>query len=625
METLLPHYEYEVGLLLRGLTEFARRYPKIGARLGIGNGHGDLHVNRMIQTFALLAAQIDSKLDDNYPEFTEPLLETLYPQYLRTVPACAIAQFDPTAILNQLTAPFMVGRGTSLDANASACRFRTVYDVVLSPLRVHSARYAPAMLVPAAVRLPADVAGIVSITLASATPFETFDAAIPSDLVRTHLSGERPLVAALTDALLQRACAAFVEVDQSGRWSALSKVPIETVGFGQGDGLLPAESANTADTLQSLIEYFAFPEKFDFVDIDLGRIRRAARAPDARLLTLHIAIRDTPTQATIAPALNSLNAATFKLFCTPVVNLFKRDAIPIQLTSTDTAYPVIPVPLQTGIPLDVYSINAVYLGDRTQSDQDKTASMVRQSARTTVLPSHAFSHSRPADPAFTYWTAFRDPHAATGASRSPLLLSLVGLAGNAAHPKHPQVDVDVTATNGDLPSRLPIGAPDSDLLHEGAALACPIRLLTRPTLPSQLPRGHDALWRVLAGMSLHPFDLTQMGLKAFKDFLRLHAPRANVIAQRSIDAITGLDYQPAIKWMSLASQFPSFVRGVEIIVSLDEGALRDVTLSLFAQVLDRLFAPYTPTNSYIQLILRSAQSGTELLRRPAQPGIRPVL
>ncbi|WP_081076629.1 type VI secretion system baseplate subunit TssF [Burkholderia cepacia] len=102
-------------------------------------------------------------------------------------------------------------------------------------------------------------------------------------------------------------------------------------------------------------------------------------------------------------------------------------------------------------------------------------------------------------------------------------------------------------------------------------------------------------------------------------------PRANVIAQRSIDAITGLDYQPAIKWMSLASQFPSFVRGVEIIVSLDEGALRDVTLSLFAQVLDRLFAPYAPANSYVQLIFRSAQRRTELLRRPAQPGIRPVL
>ncbi|MBF3536351.1 type VI secretion system baseplate subunit TssF [Burkholderia pseudomallei] len=625
MENLLPHYEYEIGLLLRGLTEFARRYPKIGARLGIANGQGDLHVDRMIQTFALLAARIDAKLEDHYPEFTESLLEVLHPQYLRTIPACAIAQFDPTTLFGQLTAPFTMSRGTSLDANAAPCRFQTIYDIILAPLRIHLARYAPATLVPAAVRLPTDVTGILSIAFASATASETFDAAIPSGPVRVHLSGDRPRVAALSDALLLRACAAFVEVDQSGRWTTLSKVPITAAGFDENDRLLPEEATATAAAFQYLIEYFAFPEKFDFVDIDLERIRHAARAPHARLLTLHIAIRGTPAESIAARALDGLDASAFKLFCTPVVNLFKRSATPIQLTSTDAAYPVTPVPLQTGSLLDVYSIDAVHLGDRTQSDQEKTAPTAGHTPRTTVLPYRAFSHGRPPDPATVYWIAFRDPCTADGTSRPPLLLSLVGLEGEAAHPKHPQVDVDVTATNGDLPSRLPIGAPDSDLLHEGAALACPIRLLTRPTLPSALPRGHDALWRVLAGMSLHPFDLTQAGLKAFKDFLRLHAPRANVLAQRCIDAITDLDNQPAIKWMALDSPFPSFVRGVEIFVSLDEGVLRDATLNLFAQVLERLFAPYAPTNSYVQLIFRSVQTGKELLRCPAQPGIRPLI
>jgi type VI protein secretion system component VasA len=108
MDNLLPHYEYEVGLLLRGITEFAQHYPKIGARLGIANGQGDLHVDRMVQTFALLAARVDAKLEDTYPEFTESLLEVLYPQYLRTMPACAIAQFDPTDLFGQLTTPLSI-------------------------------------------------------------------------------------------------------------------------------------------------------------------------------------------------------------------------------------------------------------------------------------------------------------------------------------------------------------------------------------------------------------------------------------------------------------------------------------------------------------------------------------
>ncbi|MGT0250423.1 type VI secretion system baseplate subunit TssF [Burkholderia pyrrocinia] len=625
MDNLLPHYEYEVGLLLRGVAEFARRYPKIGARLGIANGQGDLHVDRMIQTFALLAARVDMRLEDTYPEFTESMLEMLYPQYLRTVPACAIAQFDPTNLFGQLTAPLTMPRGTSLDANAAPCRFRTVYDVTLAPLRVHSARFATATMVPAAVRLPANVTAVLSIAFASATPTEAFDDAIPSGTVRIHLAGDRARVAALADALQLRVGAAFVEVDQSGRWTVLSKIPIESVGFGEHERLFPKESATTSDAFQPLIESFAFPEKFDFVDVDLGRIRRAARAPHARLLTLHLAIRDTPVASVAGQALNDLDASSFKLFCTPVVNLFKRDATPIQLTTTDRAYPVTPEPLETGTPLDVYSIDAVHLGDRAQSEHEMGTPSATTLSRTTVLPYRAFSHGRQPDPAVAYWSAFRDPHTAAGQARPPLLISLVGLEGNAAQVKHPQVDVDVTATNGELPSRLPIGAPDSDLVHEGAALACPIRLLTRPTVPSGLPRGHDALWRVLAGMALHPFDLTQIGLKAFKDFLRLHAPRARIVAQRSIDAITGLDYQPAMKWMSLDNQFPSFVRGVEIVVSLEESMLRDVTLHLFAQVLNLLFAPYAPTNSYVQLIIRSSQTGQELHRCPAQCGTRPVI
>ncbi|VWC82387.1 type VI secretion protein [Burkholderia lata] len=625
MDNLLPHYEYEVGLLLRGITEFAQRYPKIGARLGVANGQGDLHVDRMIQAFALLAARVDAKLEDTYPEFTESLLELLYPQYLRSVPSSAIAQFDPTTLFGQLTNPLTMARGTVLDANAAPCRFRTVYDVTLSPLRVSSARCAPATLAPATVRLPRNITCILSIGFASATPTETFDEAIPSGNVRIHLSGDRPRIAALTDALLLRARAAFVEVDRSGRWTALSKIPIESVGFDEDERLFPRESTNLPNPYTTLLESFAFPDKFDFVDIDLGRIRRAAHSPNAKQLTLHLAIEEGPTESATTPVLADLDASAFKLFCTPVVNLFRREALPIQLTNAEAAYPLTPEPLETGSALDVYSIDAVYLGDRMQSEEEKSASPTRKSTRATVLPYRAFSHARPADPAIAYWTAFRDPHASTGSVRSPLLLSLVGLEGKGAHLRHPQVDVDVTATNGELPSRLPIGAPDSDLLHEGASLACPIRLLTRPTLPSALPRGHDALWRVVAGMSLHPFDLTQMGLKAFKEFLRLHAPRSNVIAQRSIDAITGLDYQPAVRWMSLESQFPSFVRGITIVVTFDETALRDVTLHLFAQMLDRLFAPYAPANSYIELVMSSMQTGNELHRCAARAGTRPLI
>lgn len=624
MDHLLSHYEREVGLLTRSLAEFARRFPKIAARLGMTGGHvEDLHVDRMVQTFALLAARVDAKLDDDYPQFIEALLEIAYPQYLRTVPSCAVASFDPAVLLDQLTEPLTIARGTMLDANAAPCRFRTVYDVTLSPLRIHSARYSPATLAPAAARIPAEVTGIISITFTSESASQAFDDAIPAAPVRVHLSGERPLVAALSDTLLLRVSAAYVEVDESGHWTRLSKVPIEAAGFAEGERLLPNEGDTSAQSFRHLIEYFAFPEKFDFIDVDLGRIRRAASAEAARRLTLHVAVRGTAHDSATAPILATLNTNTFRLFCTPVVNLFERAATPIQLTSGEAAYPIMPIPLATGIPLSVYSVEAVHLGERTKSDENKTLNASRATSRTQVWPYRAFNHARPADSSAIYWLAYRDPEAPADRA-AEFQLTLVDLKGRNVHPRSPQVDVDVLATNGDMPSRLPIGAPDSDLLYEGSALACPITLLSRPTLPTASPRG-DVLWRVLSALAPHPVDLTRTGLPALKELLRFHAPRSGVVAQRCIDAIISLDYKPAIRWISLDNQFPSFVRGMEIVLSFSEAATRDVSLYRFSAVMDQFFGPYAQSNSYVQLVVLAAESGKELLRWPPRAGTQPLV
>ncbi|RQR46464.1 type VI secretion system baseplate subunit TssF [Burkholderia sp. Bp9140] len=626
MDHLLSHYEHEVGMLVRHLAEFSRRFPKIAARLGIAGAHvEDLHVDRIMQSFALLAARIDAKLDDDYPQFTEALLEVAYPQYLRTIPSCALASFDPAIMFGQLTEPMTIARGTMLDANAAPCRFRTVYDVTLSPLRVHSARYSPATLAPASARIPAEVTGIISISFASEAASQIFDEAIPSGPIRVHLAGDRSLVVALTDALLLRASSAYVEADDSRHWISLSKVPIEAIGFGDDEHLLPDEEPTDSQSFRSLIEYFAYPEKFDFVDIDLGRIRRAARAAGARRLTLHVAVQGTPNDSAAAQILATLGTSAFRLFCTPVVNLFERAATPIQLTSSDAAYPIVPIPLATGVPLSVYSIKGVYLGDRTEWEKDKVPGVAHPTSRIRVLPYRAFSHTQSPEASTVYWVACRDPEAAPSAAFTTPLLTLLNLNGHPANPRHPQVDVDVLATNGELPSRLPIGAPDSDLLYEGSALTCPITLFSRPTLPASLPRGHGALWRVLSALAPHPLDLTRSGLPALKDFLRQHAPRSSVAAQRCIDAIVDLSYKPAIRWMSLDNQFPSFVRGVEILLSFSEAATRNVSLHRFSAIMDPFFGPYAHSNSYIQLVILSAETGKELLRCTPRPGTRSLV
>ncbi|UEP41230.1 type VI secretion system baseplate subunit TssF [Burkholderia sp. B21-005] len=625
MDHLLLHYEYELGLFARALGDFAIRYPKIAARLGIQSGRtDDPHVARLIQTFSFLAAHLDSKLVDDYPEFTEALLEVVHPHYLRTVPSCAIVRFEPRAIIGQLTEPVVVPRGMAFNARTAPVRFQSTYDVTISPLQIRSARYAPTTMAPSAVRLPADATGVLSISFTSADG--PFTAAIPDGPIRVYLAGERPFVSSLLDALLLRAAAAYVEVDRCGRWRAMSKVPFEPVGFSDDERLLPDSrtTSRTATTYRYLLEYFAFPELFDFVDLDLGRVRRAASAPDARELTLHVVLRDTPVDSVAALALASVDATAFKLFCTPVVNLFSQPAQPIVLKGEE-AYPVQPMRLAKHSPLSVYSIDAVYLGELSKKNhKDDDVPLEIDRPRILVRPYQALSHGPHPDPTAVYWVAFRDRDPGSP-GRQRMMLSLVGLDGRSARPSLPQIDVMTTVTNRDLPARLPIGNPVGDLLLENKTLDCPIQLITRPTLTAELPRGSGALWRVLSTLSPHPLDLTRDGLSGLKAFLRLHAVRTTPLAQRCIDAITDLNYKPAIKWMPLDSQLPSFVRGIEITLSFDETATREVSLVVFTKLLERFFAQYGPMNSYVQLLVCSARTGQELTRGAATPGVQPLI
>lgn len=193
--------------------DFAERYPKIAARLALSGEHcEDPHVERMIESFALLGARINKKLDDDYPEFTEALLEVLYPHYLRPFPSCSIAQFTP-ASPGQQTEPVVIDRGTELKSRpirGVQCRFRTAYDVTLAPIRISEARYTPVALAPSATVLPSNATGVISITFESlAAQLDLGALKLPT--LRAHLHGEQSFVAALTDCLFVNVLGAYVE------------------------------------------------------------------------------------------------------------------------------------------------------------------------------------------------------------------------------------------------------------------------------------------------------------------------------------------------------------------------------------------------------------------------------
>lgn len=606
MEDLLPYYERELAWLRTYGREFAGRYPKIASRLLMSaDGSQDPHVERLVESFALLTARVSKKIEDDYPELTEALLEVLYPHYLRPFPSCSIASFDMGPGLAKLTAPVNIPRGTLLHSRpvrGVACRFRTAYDVALAPVRVSGARFLQVAEPPVATALPQGSGGQISLEFELLGECPGIDG-VGLDALRMFIDGEASVGAALRDRLALGIHAAYVEFAGSGRWAPLDAVPLQQVGFGPEHALIDY-GARSQPAYRLLTELFAFPEKFGFFDLDLRPLRGHA----GTRFTLHFVLASQPAGEPGQRLLEGVGAANFRLGCTPVVNLFAQHGEPIRVHQRSSGYPVV-ADARRAFAYEVVSIDSV--------------KRIRQGPRgeqvTEFRPFYALHHGETPDENGQYWLARRDEQVARGSPGFETELSFVDIDFNPVQPQTDVVSLELTCSNRDLPAQLAYGVQGGDLTMEGGGPARTIALLRRPTLPQRVQRGRGAHWRLISHLSLNHLSLTSDGLPALKEMLRLYDMTRSSASQRQVDGLVSITHTPTTAWLP-GKTFASVVRGVEIRLELDEAAFVGHGIAAFAGVLDHFFGLYVHANSFTRLVLVSAHSGEELLRCAPRSG-----
>lgn len=606
MEDLLPYYERELGYLRRHGREFAERYPKIAGRLLLStDGSQDPHVERLIESFALLSARTNKKIEDDYPEFTEALLEVMYPHYLRPFPSCSIARFDMGPALAQLSAPVRIPRDTLLHSRSVrgvSCRFRSTYDVVLAPIRLRQAHYRAIAEAPMATSLPSGCGGQISLTFELLGEHQQL-AGLGLDSLRLFTEGETSFCAALRDTLAFGVRAAYLEQAGSGRWSSLEKSPLTQAGFSVDESLIDyPERSHPAYRL--LTELFGFPEKFGFFDLDLKPLQNGAGAA----FTVHLVLAAQPADAAVTRVLESLSTDNILLGCTPVVNLFAQHGEPIRVTHRSTAYPVV-ADARRAFAYEVVSIDSV--------------KRVRQTAQgekvTEFRPFYSLQHGQSPDESGHYWFAHHDEQVARSSPGFETELSFVDLDFNPVQPQTDVVSLELTCSNRDLPTFLAYGVQGGDLTMEGGGPARSIAMLRKPSRPMRFERGRGAQWRLISHLSLNHLSLSQNGLPALKEMLRLYDIVRSSTSGRQIDGILSLEHRAASAWLP-GKHFASVVRGIEIRLGIDEAAFVGHGIAAFARVLDHFFGLYVHANSFTQLTVLSADSGEELIRCEPRSG-----
>ncbi|MDD2759746.1 MAG: type VI secretion system baseplate subunit TssF [Methylomonas sp.] len=137
---LLNYYNRELQHVREIGAEFAAEYPKIAARLGLDTFEcADPYVERLFEGFAFMAARVQLKIDAEFPNFTQNLLEIVYPHYLATTPSMAVVEFKPDLTESGLSEGFSIPKGTSLRSQIgkgeqTACEYQTAHPLKLFPI-----------------------------------------------------------------------------------------------------------------------------------------------------------------------------------------------------------------------------------------------------------------------------------------------------------------------------------------------------------------------------------------------------------------------------------------------------------------------------------------------------------
>ncbi|MEW6381901.1 MAG: type VI secretion system baseplate subunit TssF [bacterium] len=598
-DDILHYYEQELTFIRAMGAEFARKYPKIAGRLLLEPDKcEDPHTERLIEAFALLCARIQKKVNDDFPEITGSLLNILYPHYIAPIPSLSVVKFEPLK-----TVPpggYRIEKNTALyskPVSGFPCQFSTTYPVTLWPVEVVFA----GLKDPKKVVRNAQQALVIKLKTLNNLKFSQ----IGWESVRFFLNGQGQHVYHLYELLFNNVCHVECETtDSRGKSVSVALAPenIKPVGFAPDEWMLPYSSRSFPGYIL-LFEYFCFPEKFLFFDLDCLDKLRSEPGHDTLDIWIYL---NRPAKPNLL-----VNADTFCLSATPVVNLFRRIAEPIRLERKKPEYLVVPDSRRAEA-TEIYSVDQV------------AASMTGSLAEgTDFSPFYSLRHHLREDENLdrkAFWHVQRRPSGKKGDNGTEIFLSFTDWNLKPTDPGIETLTVYTTCTNRDLPARLPFGDPEGDFEMETSAPVARINCLIKPTPTRRPPLGGGLQWRLVSHLSLNYLSLVQGGEDALREILRLYDFDNSPVTRQQINGIVSVRAEPITRRIG-----QSFGRGIRTTIQFDEDRYVGTGLYLFASVLERFLGQYVSVNSFSQLVVKTLQKSEVLKKWPPRNGNRILL
>jgi type VI secretion system protein ImpG len=570
------YYEEELNYLIEAGREYASAHPERARFLNLSDPrHRDPHVERLVEAFAFLTGNVRQKLDDDFPELTHSFLDLVWPYHLRPIPSMALLEMKPRPGVLRETQ--VVPRGFLVDSRRTsqevACRFRTAYPVELHPFRLSEAG------------LVADSAGQLRLRLR----FELEEGAEASRIrigkLRIHLAGEPSVAFALYQLLRRQVDSVLLRYGKEGK-RLLPDDAFRPVGFAQEEEVLPYPSSSFPG-YRLLAEYMSFPEKFLFLDLfGIGGVPLGAKESQFEI--------EVRFRGKLPESLHP-TAENFRLYVTPIVNVFPKDGEPITVDQLKVRHRV----LGDYTHPDAYEVFSV---DAVESLRNADG------ARFPRYPFFSFAHDEAAgDERGVYYHV---THRRSGSGGWLTYLSLISsLRGRL--PGEEVLSLSLTCTNGRLAQEVGIeeikmpGGERKDFLT--------FQNITRPTDPIYPRLGSGTEWRFVSQMALNLLSLSDPA--ALRALLSLYDAGERPANQRRIESILSARLTPR---EILDRGAP--IRGTNLTLKIDDSRFdQPGDLLIFGEVMAEFLALYSNVNSFTELTLEPTNA-KENLRWPASRG-----
>ena len=618
-DTLLPYYNRELNAVRSLAAEFARAYPKVAGRLRLTEeAVDDPHVARLLEGVAFLAARVHHRLDDEFPELTDALLGVLYPHFLAPVPSAAIVQLTAQKD-SKIGARIPAGLALESEpVRGERCSFRTTSEVTLWPVEIEFAKLSGLPLAAPDNPMARQAVAVLRIALRCASPEGSF-AALDVKRLRFFLRGGPNVSLPLYELLCAHTVSvAFADGPADPAPVIAPAASVTPWGLEAEDALLPWPARSFAG-FRLLTEFFAFPEKFRFIEI-AGLESKIMLGTGNRLEIFVYLDRALPELERL------VDRDSLALGCVPVVNLFPHSCDPVPLRHEQTEYRVEPAERRPGA-MEIWGVEQVL---EVGGDGSFRA----------WQPFHRLSEAQAGADASAQGVGGGFYHVARRASStlpgSDVFLAPFDADFDVNAPADTTLAVHALCLNRDLPVELPFGGGHPHFsLKTGVAAVSAIACLTAPTPTQRPPLRAAGFWPLVSQLSLGHLSVVggEDAAHVLREVLRLYDFRGTEETRAAIAGLVGVSSRPGTARVPRPAgrarlppaQAGAFCRGLDVTLEWDRRAWEEGGLFVLASVLERFLALHATVNSFVRTSCLLRGRSDRVAAWPARAGTRVLL